>query len=74
MLPSPPGGRRTEARLTDAGWAKLEEIAPGHVRQARRLVIDALSSEQLAALGDAARAITAATVTEAPSTCDEAGC
>ena len=68
------GGRRTEARLTDAGWAKLEEIAPGHVRQARRLVIDALSSEQLAALGDAARAITAATVTEAPSTCDEAGC
>src|SRR5690349_7364715 len=28
-------GRRVEARLTDAGWAKVEDMAPGHVREAR---------------------------------------
>jgi DNA-binding MarR family transcriptional regulator len=65
------GGRHTEARLTDAGFAKLEEIAPGHVREVRRLVVDALTPEQLAALGDAARAITAVTMAEAPETCRE---
>jgi len=54
------GGRRTEARLTEAGFAKIVEIAPGHVREARRLVVDVLTPEQLEALGEAARAITAA--------------
>ena len=68
------GSRRTEARLADAGWAKLQDIAPGHVRQARRLVIDVLAPEQLTALGDAARAITAATVTQAPPSCGEPSC
>ncbi|GGT25774.1 MarR family winged helix-turn-helix transcriptional regulator [Nonomuraea spiralis] len=67
------GGRHTEARLTDAGFAKLEEIVPGHVREARRLVVDALTPEQLAALGDAARAITAVTMAEQPETCRESG-
>jgi DNA-binding MarR family transcriptional regulator len=67
------GGRRTEARLTDAGLARLEEIAPGHVREARRLVVDVLTPEQLAALGDAARAITAATMAEASEGCRESG-
>jgi len=67
------GGRRTEARLTDAGLARLEEIAPGHVREARRLVVDVLTPEQLAALGDAARAITAAMMAEASEACREAG-
>lgn len=56
-------GRRTEARLTDAGLAKLEEIAPGHVREARRLVVDVLTPEQLAALGESARAVVAAALT-----------
>jgi len=55
-------GRRIEALLTDSGWAKLEATAPGHVREARRLVVDVLTPEQLAALGEAARAITAATL------------
>ena len=68
------GSRRTEARLTDAGWVKLEEIAPGHVRQARGLVIDVLTSEQLAGLGDAARAIRAAIVAQAPPSCEEPTC
>jgi DNA-binding MarR family transcriptional regulator len=66
---SDPGSRRTEARLTEHGFAKLEEIAPGHVREARRLVIDVLAPEQLTALGDAARAITAATMAEAHEAC-----
>jgi DNA-binding MarR family transcriptional regulator len=65
------GGRRTEARLTDAGFAKLEEIAPGHVREVHRLVFDVLTPEQLAALGDAARAITAATMAAAAEECRE---
>ena len=66
------GGRRTEARLTESGWAKLEEIAPSHVREARRLVVDVLTPEQLQALGEAARAITEVIAAGAPEACDEA--
>ena len=33
--------------LTDAGWAKVVQSAPGHIRNVRRLVVDALSDEQL---------------------------
>lgn len=50
-------GRRVEARLTEAGWAKIRETAPGHVREARRLVVDVLSDDELRALGTAARKI-----------------
>ncbi|MDA2890609.1 MarR family transcriptional regulator [Mycolicibacterium sp. BiH015] len=53
-------GRRTEVELTDAGMAKLEQSAPGHVSEARRQVIDVLSDTELAALGHAARRIVAA--------------
>lgn len=60
------GGRRTNAWLTDAGFAKLEAVAPGHVREARRLVVDVLTPEQFKAFGDAARAIAAAAKTELP--------
>lgn len=52
-------GRRTAAHLTPAGLSQLEEAAPGHVREARRLVVDALTPDQLEALGDAARAVIA---------------
>ena len=52
-------GRRTAAHLTPAGLSQLEEAAPGHVREARRLVVDALTPDQLDALGDAARAVIA---------------
>ena len=52
-------GRRTEAILTAAGWRKLRQAAPGHVREARRLVIDALTPGQLENLGEAARCIVA---------------
>ncbi len=54
-------GRRTAAHLTAAGRRKLEEAAPGHVREARRLVVDVLSAEELVALGVAARAVVRAT-------------
>lgn len=59
-------GRHTEARLTDSGLVRIEEAAPGHVAAVRRLVVDALGPEQLAQLGAAARAITAATRAEPP--------
>lgn len=43
-----PTDRRGQvARLTDAGLAVLTEAAPGHVRSVRKLVVDALSPEQL---------------------------
>ena len=63
------GPRRTQARLTDAGLTKLEEIAPGHAREARRLVIDRLTPEQLTALGDAARVIVTACAENGPAEC-----
>jgi DNA-binding MarR family transcriptional regulator len=72
-------GRRTEAILTAAGWRKLRQAAPGHVREARRLVIDALTAEQLENLGEAARRIVAvarpeiaATLTGSEPPCAEA--
>jgi len=55
-FPRPDDRRATDARLTDAGWATVVEAAPGHVENVRRLVIDALTEEQvdqLAAIGDA---------------------
>lgn len=46
-----PGDRRaTNVVLTDAGWAKVVQSAPGHVRTVRSLVIDALSPEQVGQL------------------------
>ena len=50
-------GHHNEARLTEEGWEKIQQAAPGHVREVRRLVIDPLTDEQLTALGSAARTI-----------------
>jgi DNA-binding MarR family transcriptional regulator len=55
-FPCPEDRRATNARLTAAGWAKVEESAPGHVATVREYVIDALTAEQvtqLAAIADA---------------------
>ncbi len=49
--------RRIEAVLTDAGMDKVVATAPGHVREARRLVIDALDADQVRRLDEIARAI-----------------
>ena len=53
----PGDGRFVNAVLTDDGWDKVVAIAPAHVEEVRRLVVDALSPEQLAALGCASAAI-----------------
>jgi DNA-binding MarR family transcriptional regulator len=55
--PCPDDGRYTNAVLTDEGFAKLAEAAPGHVEIVRSLVIDALSDEQLRHVADAARVV-----------------
>ena len=55
--PSPEDGRHTEARLTPAGWKKVQEVAPDHVREARRLVVDVLTPTQLTQLRRAARSV-----------------
>ena len=55
-FPCPEDRRATNARLTEAGWTKVREAAPGHVVTVRRHVIDALTDEQidqLTAIGDA---------------------
>src|SRR4051812_903301 len=45
--PCPGDGRATNAHLTDAGLRKVHATAPGHVRNVRRHVIDALTPEQI---------------------------
>ncbi|NHA66939.1 winged helix-turn-helix transcriptional regulator [Phycicoccus sp. CMS6Z-2] len=51
------GPSRVEARLTAAGVEKLQDCAPGHVREVRRLVVDVLTPDELRALGHAARTV-----------------
>ena len=58
-MPCPEDARATNAHLTDHGWQTLVETAPGHVRTARALVIDALTDEQIEQL----ETITAALLT-----------
>jgi DNA-binding MarR family transcriptional regulator len=53
----PDDGRAINARLTEAGWAKLRETAPGHVATVREHVIDALTPEQIGQLSDIAEAL-----------------
>ncbi len=43
--------------LTDAGLARLAAAAPGHVRTVRAVLLDALTREQLTALGEISRAV-----------------
>lgn len=58
-MPCPGDARATNAHLTDLGWRTLVQTAPGHVRTARALVIDALTAEQVTQL----EAITSALLT-----------
>ena len=50
-VPCPGDRRATNAVLTEAGWAKIVQAAPGHVASVREFVIDALTPAQLAQLG-----------------------
>jgi DNA-binding MarR family transcriptional regulator len=55
-FPCPQDRRATNARLTEAGWQKVRDSAPGHAAAVRDNVIDAISAEevdQLAAICDA---------------------
>ncbi len=45
--PDPTDGRYTLATLTDEGWDKVVETAPGHVNEVRRLVLDPLTKTQI---------------------------
>jgi DNA-binding MarR family transcriptional regulator len=56
-FPCPENRRATNARLTEAGWQKVRDSAPGHVATVRENVIDALTPEQTAQLGEIAIAI-----------------
>lgn len=45
--PDPTDGRTTLATLSDAGWDKVVETAPGHVHEVRSLVVDPLTGAQV---------------------------
>ena len=45
-------GRTSIATLTDAGWQKVVDSAPGHVDEVRSLVFDSLSPTQVTQLDD----------------------
>lgn len=48
--PDPQDGRSTMAVLTDAGWRKVVETAPGHVDNVRTLIFDDLTDSQVTEL------------------------
>jgi DNA-binding MarR family transcriptional regulator len=57
--PCPEDRRATNVRLTTDGRRELIRSIPGHIATARRLVIDALTPEQLDALTDITNTINA---------------
>jgi DNA-binding MarR family transcriptional regulator len=58
--PDPEDGRCTLAILTDTGWAKVVETAPGHVDEVRRVFVDALTKAQRKQLREIARRVNSA--------------
>ena len=50
-------GRGVNCAMTDAGFARLEAAAPGHVRAVREHLVDVLTDEQLRCLGEAMAAV-----------------
>jgi DNA-binding MarR family transcriptional regulator len=65
------GSRSVEAFLTDAGYEKIVEAAPFHVREVRRMVIDALTDQELGQLQNALRKILLAASPETVRFLDE---
>ncbi|UJW29880.1 MarR family transcriptional regulator [Saccharothrix sp. AJ9571] len=58
--PDPADGRYTLAVLTDAGWQKIEDAAPGHVAEVRKLVFDPLTAAQQKQLREIGKRISTA--------------
>jgi DNA-binding MarR family transcriptional regulator len=56
-FPCPQDRRATNARLTDTGWQKVVDTAPGHLATVRENVIDALTPEQIGQLTAIADAV-----------------
>ncbi|MGC5340731.1 hypothetical protein ACPXBC_29580, partial [Escherichia coli] len=59
------------AVLTDLGWQRLVDAAPSHVTSVREHLVDVLTPEQFAALGEAL-AVVADHLQGAEPDCDEA--
>lgn len=55
--PDPADGRSTLATLSEQGWTKVVETAPGHVEEVRSLVFDPLTKAQLKRLHEISRRI-----------------
>lgn len=53
----PEDSRAKNATLTDAGFARLEAVAPDHARTVLELIFDGLTPAQTKALGDATSAV-----------------
>jgi DNA-binding MarR family transcriptional regulator len=56
-FPCPGDRRATNARLTETGWQKVVDTAPGHVAAVREYVVDALTPEQVTQLSAISAAI-----------------
>lgn len=56
-VPSTRDRRAIEATLTELGWHKVRAAAPGHVETVRDAVLDALTPEQVAQLGEISAAV-----------------
>jgi DNA-binding MarR family transcriptional regulator len=56
-MPCPTDRRATNAVMTEAGWAKIQQAAPGHVENVRSLVLDQLTPEQVEQLGAISHAL-----------------
>ncbi|TRY19575.1 MarR family transcriptional regulator [Tessaracoccus rhinocerotis] len=46
-FPCPEDRRATNAQLTEVGWDKVVEAAPGHVSTVRESIFDAITAEQV---------------------------
>jgi DNA-binding MarR family transcriptional regulator len=68
-LDCPTDRRGQIAQLTEKGFGLLEEAAPGHVDQVRRSLIDALTPEQVAQLGEISAAMVAAATGQVRASC-----
>ena len=69
--PAPDDGRGVLLRITDEGRQAITDFAVVHVRSVRRHIVDVLTPEQFAALGEAMEAVRAAYACD-PTTPDPA--